>query len=64
MSARVNAAPIPPTSTTGFHSILFAELDGATDDDTMPAFLADLNLDQVFEATVAGRESYNLMPFL
>ena len=33
MSARVNAAPIPPTSTTGFHSILFAELDGATDDD-------------------------------
>ena len=64
MSARVHAAPIPATSTTGFHSILFADPDGATDDDTMPAFLADLNLDQVFEATVAGRELYNLMPFL
>ena len=64
MSARVNAAPIPPTSTTGFHSILFAAPNGATEDDTTPAFLADLNLDQVFAATVAGRDSYNLMPFL
>lgn len=48
-----------------FHSILFdrpesrVDLDGAQE----PAFFADLNLDQVLESMIAGREEYELRTF-
>src|SRR3990170_8003316 len=49
-----------------FHSILFERGEGetATDQRGEPVFFTDLNLDQVVNAIVAGREQYNLKPFL
>ncbi len=47
-----------------FQSILFNRpTDGAEPSATAPAFFADLNLDQLFDSVVAGREEYNLLPF-
>ncbi len=54
-------AAAPPTAE--FRSILF----GATDADLAgaqePPFFGDLNLDQVVESIVAGRDEYDLKPF-
>jgi DNA mismatch repair protein MutS len=48
-----------------FQSILFARAEDGrkTEAIAMPAFFPDLNLDQVIDAIVAGREEYNLKPF-
>ena len=53
-------APMP------FHSILFdkPESDAELNDVYKPSFFHDLNLDQVFQSVTAGREEYNLKPFL
>jgi DNA mismatch repair ATPase MutS len=48
-----------------FHSILFAR-DGREETATrsdVPAFFADLNLDQIIDTVTAGREEYDLKPF-
>src|SRR2546422_10647099 len=48
-------------ATGQFRSILFRDdIDLAPAE---PAFFADLNLDQVVEAVVAGRDEYDLKPF-
>jgi DNA mismatch repair protein MutS len=56
-------APAPASAVVEFRSILFGggniDLAGADE----PAFFADLNLDQVVEAIVAGRDEYELKPF-
>ncbi|GAA4392835.1 MutS-related protein [Tsukamurella soli] len=47
-------------------SIMFRDPDpdaASTVDDTAPAYFADLNLDQVVSAVVAGRERYALEPY-
>jgi len=48
-----------------FHSILFDRSQDSVgvDEREEPAFFADLNLDQVVESMIAGREEYNLKPF-
>jgi hypothetical protein len=47
-----------------FYSILFAAPeDRAGEPADAPAFFADLNCDQIVDATTAGREEYNLKPF-
>ena len=47
-----------------FHSILFRRReDEPNGDPEEPAFFADLNLDQVVDAAVSGREQYALKPF-
>ena len=47
-----------------FHSILFAKAeDGRQKTPAAPAFVADLNLDQVITAITAGRQAYDLKPF-
>ncbi|MHB8588464.1 MAG: MutS-related protein [Candidatus Dormibacteraceae bacterium] len=47
-----------------FHSILFDRPErGQRDQTEAPAFVTDLNLDQVFDTVTAGREEYNLKPF-
>ncbi len=50
---------------TRFQSILFdrADEDVGVDGREEPPFFADLNLDQVLAALVAGREEYDLEPF-
>jgi DNA mismatch repair protein MutS len=56
-------ATAPPVSAAvgEFRSILFdGDIDVAGAE---PAFFADLNLDQVVEAVVAGRDEYELKPF-
>jgi DNA mismatch repair protein MutS len=57
----------PPTTTgtAGFQSILFEHPESGADADRLnePDFFADLNLDQVLESMVAGREQYKLKPF-
>jgi DNA mismatch repair ATPase MutS len=49
-----------------FHSILSnqSESDEELNDVDKSSFLADLNLDQIFESIIVGREEYNLKPFL
>ncbi|MDA8346191.1 MAG: DNA mismatch repair protein MutS [Thermaerobacter sp.] len=48
-----------------FTSILFLNGEDRPPTETLkePDFLADLNLDQVFDAVAQGREQYNLKPF-
>ena len=49
-----------------FHSILFPDPADRPDDDdglAQPDFFVDLNLDQLIEHIVAGKEAYNLKPF-
>ena len=48
-----------------FHSILFEKADNVTIKGTpeVPAFFADLNLDQIVDAVIAGRQEYDLKPF-
>lgn len=48
-----------------FPSILFKDPDSARDIERTdpPGFFRDLNLDQVIDAVVRGREEYNLRPF-
>jgi DNA mismatch repair ATPase MutS len=45
-----------------FHSILFDREPGAVGGPDEPSFLVDLNLDQVREAMLSGREEYDLAP--
>jgi hypothetical protein len=45
-----------------FQSILF-DRDLSGEDDSEPRFFADLNLDQVRDALIAGREEYRLAPY-
>ena len=49
-----------------FHSILFQKMkDRITEEtDDAPVFFVDLNLDQVVAAITAGKQEYNLKPFL
>jgi DNA mismatch repair protein MutS len=44
-------------------SILFPDGGGEAAGEALPAFLGDLNLDQVFAALAASRSSYRLTPF-
>jgi len=54
-------APAVSMGVDEFRSVLFSDdVDLA---DAEPAFFADLNLDQVVEAIVAGRDEYELKPF-
>jgi hypothetical protein len=48
-----------------YGSILFAKTEDGTPRETteVPAFFADLNLDQVIDAIAAGKQEYNLKPF-
>jgi DNA mismatch repair protein MutS len=48
-----------------FHSVLFdgPEVDADIDRSREPAFFRDLNLDQVLEAILRGREEYDLAPY-
>lgn len=47
-----------------FGSILYLHDEDAPQGETVaPAFFADLNLDQAFEALAQGREEYSLQPF-
>ena len=48
-----------------FHSILFRRAEDCikTEAVEMPAFFLDLNLDQIMDAIVAGKQEYNLKPF-
>ncbi len=52
-------------SVTTFQSILFERLDGNLIRETLeaPVFFVDLNLDQIINAIIANKESYNLKPF-
>jgi len=48
-----------------FHSILFERTEDSMKTETVeaPGFFLDLNLDQVIDAIVAGKQEYNLKPF-
>jgi DNA mismatch repair protein MutS len=48
-----------------FHSILFRRTEDRIKSEPAeaPAFFVDLNLDQVVDAVVAGKQEYNLKPF-
>jgi len=48
-----------------FHSILFEKNEASPTRETLeaPAFLIDLNLDQIIDAVTARRQEYNLKPF-
>jgi DNA mismatch repair protein MutS len=48
-----------------FHSILFERPEDSIKDDTVqePAFFVDVNLDQIIDAIIAGKQEYNLKPF-
>ena len=48
-----------------FHSILFERTEDGIKTETVaaPVFFLDLNLDQVIDAIVAGKQEYNLKPF-
>ena len=49
----------------GYHSILFETIDNRVSEEacTMPAFFADLNLDQIIQEILAGKEEYHLEEF-
>lgn len=49
-----------------FHSILFEKIEDIIKKETVkaPVFFVDLNLDQIIDAITAGRNEYNLKPFL
>ena len=49
----------------GFHSILFAEVQNHSDAGSQgaPDYFSDLNLDQIVDSIVAGREEYDLESF-
>jgi hypothetical protein len=53
----------PPTSLPGFASILFPSGPPDLRSIEEPPCFRDLNLDQVVEAAVAGREEHDLVPF-
>src|SRR5208337_4548440 len=48
-----------------FHSILFERTEDRIKTGTVeaPVFFLDLNLDQIIDAIVAGKQEYNLKPF-
>ena len=48
-----------------FHSILFKRTEDSIKTETVeaPVFFLDLNLDQIIDAIVAGKQEYNLKPF-
>ena len=48
-----------------FHSILFNQTEDSKNKETVaqPDFFGDLNLDQIINAILAGKEEYNLKPF-
>jgi len=48
-----------------FHSILFKNAKDSIKEDTiqMPDFFNDLNLDQIIDSIIKGKEDYNLKPF-
>jgi DNA mismatch repair protein MutS len=48
-----------------FHSILFNKLKRTTKKETLeaPVFFTDLNLDQIIDSLISGRQEYNLKPF-
>ena len=47
-----------------FESILFQRAeDRSGNRPEQPGFFTDLNLDQIIEAVIKGREEYNLKPF-
>jgi DNA mismatch repair protein MutS len=48
-----------------FHSILFRKTEDRikTAPAKEPVFFVDLNLDQIIDAIVAGKQEYNLKPF-
>jgi DNA mismatch repair protein MutS len=52
-----------PAAIGEFRSILFAGEGGDVAAARQPAFFADLNLHQVVDAIVAGRDEYDLRPF-
>jgi DNA mismatch repair protein MutS len=56
----------PGAGATRFHGILFEQSEAAAGVDGLeqPDFFVDLNLDQVFGSMTAGREQYELKPFL
>jgi DNA mismatch repair protein MutS len=57
--------PVGRRSSSMFHSILFANLEDRTGDDSLqpPEFFADLNCDLIVDAITAGRDEYDLKPF-
>jgi len=48
-----------------FHSILFGTIEDSIIKETLeaPPFFADLNLDQIIDAIIVGKQEYNLKPF-
>jgi DNA mismatch repair protein MutS len=52
----------PGAASAEFQGVLFAEYDVALTTEE-PDFFGDLNLDQVVDAVVAGRDEYELRPF-
>ncbi len=52
--------------TADFKSILFAEGQNLSDEGSQvaPAYFSDLNLDQIVDSIIVGREEYGLKPFL
>ena len=59
------AARVSASANAGFQSILFESPDAGNPGDKVepPDFFRDLNLDQIVDAIIAGREEYNLKPF-
>jgi DNA mismatch repair protein MutS len=49
-----------------FHSILFERPEDSIKGETVeePGFFVDMNLDQIIDAITAGKQEYNLKPFL
>ena len=60
-----DSAPACSTGSAPFQSILFAIGDNAPkqNDYEVPGYFGDLNLDQVVEAIIVGRDEYDLKPF-
>ncbi len=58
-------AGIGDSAAVEFRSILFGDFDRETSQNAVepPDFFRDLNLDQVVDAVVAGRDEYDLKPF-
>lgn len=60
--ALATAPPVPQTAGT-FESVLFTTADVDPSDALEPPCFGDLNLDQVVESIVRGRDEYDLKPF-